>query len=94
MTAEIKAKKEPLPYNAQQRVQAVLSIWTERRRPREVCQELAISPTVLSAWEKRALSPKLERLLARQALQQKGRMVKLEKRLLKLQEPKAPPPPK
>ena len=60
MTAEIKAKKEPLPYNAQQRVQAVLSIWTERRRPREVCQELAISPTVLSAWEKRALGAMLK----------------------------------
>ena len=39
-----------------------------------------------------ALSPKLERLLARQALQQKGRMAKLEKRLAKLQEPKSPPP--
>ena len=113
MSSEIKAKKEPLPYNAQQRVQAVLSIWTERRRPREVCQELGISPAVLAAWEKRglgamlkvlesqarlepgpALSPKLERLLARQALQQKGRLAKLEKRLAKLQEPKSPPPTK
>ena len=113
MSTEIKAKKEPLPYNAQQRVQAVLSIWSERRRPGEVCQELAISPAVLSHWEKRALaamlkalesqtrlepgpalSPKLERLLARQALQQKGRMGKLEKRLAKLQEPKSPPPTK
>jgi hypothetical protein len=113
MTVEIKAKKEPLPYNAQQRVQAVLSIWTERRRSREVCQELGVSSTVLSVWEKRALvamlkalesptrlepgpalSPKLERLLARQALQQKGRMAKLEKRLAKLQEPKSPPPTK
>ena len=113
MSPEVKAKKEPLPYNAQQRVQAVLSIWTERRRPSEVCQELAIRPAVLSHWEKRALtamvkalesqtrlepgpalSPKLERLLARQALQQKGRMAKLEKRLVKLQEPKAPPPTK
>ncbi|MGB9485280.1 MAG: hypothetical protein WCD04_04085, partial [Terriglobia bacterium] len=75
--------------------------------------ELGIRPTVLSAWEKRALaamlkelesqtrhepgpalSPKLERLLARQALQQKGRMAKLEKRLAKLQEPKSPPPTK
>ena len=110
MNTETKARKEPLPYNAQQRVQAVLSIWTERRRPAEVCQELAISPAVLSHWEKRALaamlkaleaqtrlepgpalSPKLERLLARQALQQKGRMAKLEKRLAKLQELKAPP---
>jgi transposase-like protein len=113
MNTEIKTKKEPLPYNAQQRAQAVLSIWTERRRPAEVCQELGISPAVLSHWEKRALaamlkalesqthlepgpalSPKLERLLARQALQQKGRMAKLEKRLAKLQEPKALPPTK
>jgi len=113
MSTEIKARKEPLPYNAQQRVQAVLSIWTERRRPAEVCQELAISPAVLSHWEKRALaamlkalesqtrlepgpalSPKLERLLARQASQQKGRMAKLEKRLTKLQEAKSPPPTK
>jgi hypothetical protein len=113
MSTEIRAKKEPLPYNAQQRAQAVLSIWTERRRPREVCQELGIRPTVLSAWEKRALaamlkalesqtrlepgptlSPKLERLLARQAFEQKGRLAKLEKRLVKLQEPKSPPPTK
>ena len=113
MSTEIKTKKEPLPYNAQQRVQAVLSIWSERRRTREICRELAIHPSALYAWEKRALtamlkalesptrleprpalSPKLERLLQRQALQQKGRMAKLEKRLAKLQEPKSPPPPK
>src|SRR6266852_637178 len=113
MTTEVKAKKESVNHSAQQRAQAVLSIWTERRRPREVCQELAISPAALFHWEKRALaamlkalesqtrlepgpalSPKLERLLARQALQQKGRMTKLEKRLAKLQEPKSPPPTK
>jgi hypothetical protein len=113
VSTEINAKKGPLPYNAQQRVQAVLSIWTERRRPADVCQELAISPKVLSHWEKRALaamlqaleaptrrepgpalSPKLERLVARQALQQQGRLAKLEKRLAKLQEPKAPGPTK
>jgi hypothetical protein len=113
MNTEVRGKKEALPYNAQQRAQAVLSIWSERRRTREVCRELAIPPRALYAWEKRALaamlqalepatrqepgpalSPKLERLLARQALQQKGRMVKLEKRLAKLQDPKAPPPTK
>ncbi len=113
MSTESKAKKEPLPYTAQQRVQAVLSLWTERRRPGELCQELAITPKVLAHWEERALaamlraletqtrlepspalSPKLERLVARQALRQKGRLAKLEKRLAKLQEPKAPPPAK
>jgi len=110
---ESRVKKEPSPFTAPQRAQAVLSIWTERRRPGAVCQELAISLKVLSQWETRALSgmlqalepptrrdpgpalsPKLERLLARQALQQKGRMAKLEKRLAKLQEPKGPPQPK
>ena len=113
MNTESRAKKESLPYNAQQRVQAVLSLWTERRRPAQVCQELAISPKVLAHWEERALagmltaleartrlelgpalSPKLERLVARQAVRQRGRMAKLEKRLAKLQEPKAPPPAK
>jgi hypothetical protein len=113
MTTEVKAKKEPLPHSTQQRVQAVLSVWTECRHTREVCRELAIHASVLYGWERRALgamfkalapatrqepgpalSPKLERLLARQALQQKGRMAKLEKRLAKLQEPKSPPPTK
>ena len=113
MPPEGRAKKEPLPYTAQQRVQAVLSIWTERRRPADLCQELAITLKVLSQWETRALSgmlkaletptrrepgpalsPKLERLVARQAVRQQGRLAKLEKRLAKLQEPKAPPPPK
>ncbi len=114
---DTRAKKEPRPFTAQQRAQAVLALWTERRRPGELCQELAISFKVLSYWETRALSgmlqaleapstrepgpalsPKLERLLARQALKQQGRLAKLEKRLVKLQEktppqPKAPPPP-
>src|SRR5690348_14413676 len=113
MTAEVKAKREPLPHSTQQRVQAVLSVWTERRHTREVCRELAIHPRVLYAWERRALqamlkalapatrqepgpalSPKLERLLLRQAFEQKGRMAKLEKRLAKLQEPSSPPPTK
>jgi hypothetical protein len=110
---EGRVKKEPLPFTAHQRVQAVLAIWTERRRPGDLCQELAITPKVLSQWETRALSgmlraleaqsklepgpalsPKLERLLARQALQQQGRLARLEKRLAKLQDPKAPPQPK
>ena len=103
---------EPRPFTAPQRVQAVLAVWTERRRPVEVCRELAITEKVLSQWEKRALSgmlqaletptrleagpalsPKRERLLAQQALRQTGRLARLEKRLAKLQDPKAPPPP-
>ena len=62
MSNEVKARKEPLPYNAQQRVQAVLSIWSERRRPGEVCREMSISSAVLWTWEKRALAAMLKAL--------------------------------
>ena len=110
---KIKSEKNrpSVNYGAMERCRAVLSIWTERRKPAEVCRELAITEKVLSHWETRALSgmltaleaptrrepgpalsPKLERLVARQALRQQGRLAKLEKRLTKLQDPKAPPP--
>ena len=108
--AEGRTKPEPRPCTAPQRVQAVLAVWTERRRPAEVCRELAITEKVLSHWEQRALSgmlkalesqtrleggpalsPKLERLLAQQAARHAGRLARLEKRLAKLQEPKAVP---
>ena len=95
--AESRTKPEPRPCTAPQRVQAVLAIWTERRRPAEVCRELAITPKVLSQWETRrdagpALSPKPERLLAQQARDRQKRLARLEQRLTKLQEPKPPPP--
>ncbi len=62
--AEGHAKKEPRPCTAPQRAQAVLAVWTERRRPVEVCRELAITEKVLSHWEQRALSGMLQALEA------------------------------
>ncbi len=70
--------------------EAALSHWEERALAAMV--KGLESPRCLEPGP--ALSPKLERLLARQALQQNGRMAKLEKRLAKLQEPKSPPPTK
>jgi len=58
--AEGRTKTEPRPFTAPQRVQAVLAVWTERRRPAEVCRELAITEKVLSHWEQRALSGMLK----------------------------------
>lgn len=62
MAPEICVKKEPVPCTAPQRVQAVLSIWTERRRRGEICQELAITPKTLSHWEQRAIAGMLKAL--------------------------------
>ena len=105
MTMEIKPKKEQKVYNAHQRAQAVLAIWTERRRPAEVCRQMGITSTLLLQWQERAmagmmealqprcrseqqmgpaLTGKLERLLARQALLADGKQAKLEKRLAKM----------
>ncbi|MGO9526704.1 transposase [Mycobacterium sp.] len=114
MTTEIKPKKELKVYNAHQRAQAVLAVWTERRRPAEVCRQLGINSTLLVQWQQRAmagmvealqprcrseqqlgpaLTTKLERLLARQALTAEGKLSKLERRLAKLPpEPTVTPP--
>jgi transposase-like protein len=111
MTTETKPKKELKVYNAHQRAQAVLAVWTERRRPAEVCRQMGINSALLAQWQERAmagmlealqphcraeaqlgpaLTSKLERLLARQALAAEGKMAKLEKRLAKMQTEPAP----
>jgi hypothetical protein len=60
--AESRTKPEPRPFTAHQRVQAVLAVWTERRRPAEVCRELAIPEKILSHWEQRAVAGMLQAL--------------------------------
>lgn len=46
---------ERVIYSAEERAQAVLSIWSERRKPSEVCKELSIKWGVLNHWQDRAL---------------------------------------
>ena len=65
MTSEIKSKRELKLYNAHQRAQAVLAVWTERRRPAEVCRQLGINSTLLAQWQERAMAGMLEALQPR-----------------------------
>jgi hypothetical protein len=56
-------RKQPsVNYGAMERCRAVLSIWTERRKPAEVCRELSIPWMVLSMWQKRAMEGMLQAL--------------------------------
>ena len=56
-------KKQPaVTYGAMERCKAVLSVWTERRKPAEVCRELSIPWMVLSMWQKRAVEGMLQAL--------------------------------
>jgi hypothetical protein len=51
-----------MAYGAMEKCRAVLSVWTERRRPAEVCRELSIPWMLLSLWQKRAMEGMLQAL--------------------------------
>ena len=52
-------------YSALQKCQAVLSIWTERRKPAEVGREMGVNWTILKHWQDRALKGMLQALESR-----------------------------
>ncbi len=61
-------KRQPMNYGAMEKCKAVLSIWTERRRPAEICRELSIPWMVLAHWQKRAMEGMLQALESRVSL--------------------------
>jgi transposase-like protein len=91
-------------FDPQQKITAVLSIWSERRTSAQVCQEMDISAALLGQWQNlaiegmlRALDPKqkdplppINQRLSR-LIEKKlaGSTGKLEKRLRAIQKGKA-----
>ncbi|MFI5324307.1 MAG: hypothetical protein ACHQ6U_12450 [Thermodesulfobacteriota bacterium] len=61
-------KRQTMNYGAMEKCQAVLSIWTERRRPAEICRELSIPWMVLAQWQRRAMEGMLQALEPRVSL--------------------------
>lgn len=55
-------------HTAKEKCRAVLSVWTERRKPGEVCRELGVAWTVLNQWEERAMEGMLVALQPRVAV--------------------------
>ena len=55
-------KRQATNHGAMEKCQAVLAVWTERRRPAEICRELGIPWMVLSQWQKRAMEGMLQAL--------------------------------
>lgn len=56
MTAtQEKAKRPRRVFSAQEKAEAVLSVWSSRRKPAGVCKSLGIAWGVLNFWEKSAL---------------------------------------
>jgi transposase-like protein len=69
--AERKKKvRPPSPHSAQDKVQAVLAVWTERCKPAEVCRQLNINWITFNHWQQRAMEGMLQALENRVNLSQ------------------------
>ena len=73
-------------HTAKEKCRAVLSVWTERRKPGEVCRELGIAWMVLNQWQERAMEGMLVALQPRAAV---DKAVALNSRLAVLLERKS-----
>ncbi len=74
-------------HTAEEKCRAVLSVWTERRKPGEVCQELGVAWSLLSQWQERAMEGMLLALQPRISVMEKR--VALNSRLAVLLERKS-----
>jgi hypothetical protein len=79
-------KREVSAHTAEERCRAVLSVWTERRKPGQVIQELGVTWTIWGKWQERAMEGMLLALQPRVA-EEKG--VALNSRLAVLLERKS-----
>ena len=73
-------------HTAREKCQAVLTLWTERRKPGEVCREMGVAWGVLKQWQDRAMEGMLLALQPRVPVE---RGVALSPRLAVLLEEKS-----
>jgi len=83
---EERRRRKGLGHTAQEKCQAVLTLWTERRKPGEICRELGVAWGVLQQWQDRAMEGML---VALQPRVQVERGVALSPRLAVLLEKKS-----
>jgi transposase-like protein len=98
---EEKRGRRVLGHAVEEKCRAVLSVWTERRKPGEVCRELGVDWGMLKQWQDRAMEGMLLALQPRVPVErgvalsprlavllkksQAGMMKRLDKRLKKVQ---------
>lgn len=82
-----KRRRKGSNYTAEEKCRAVLSVWTERRKPGEVCRELGVAWNLLNQWQERAMEGMLLALQPRVPVMEKT--VALNSRLAVLLERKS-----
>jgi len=86
-TKDNKRRRKGSDHTAEEKCRAVLSVWTERRKPGEVCQELGVAWNLLNQWQERAMEGMLMALQPRVPVTEKT--VALNSRLAVLLERKS-----
>ena len=82
-----KRRRKGSDHTAEEKCRAVLSVWTERRKPGEVCRELGVAWSLLNQWQERAMEGMLLALQPRVPMIE--RTVALNSRLAVLLERKS-----
>ena len=59
---EKKPRKQRRIFTSQEKCQAILSVWSERRKPGDVCKDLGINWAVLNQWQQQAMTGMMEAL--------------------------------
>jgi len=75
-------------FDPQQKITAVLSVWTERRTTTQMCREMAISSNLLNQWQNQAMEAMLVALSPKKPRQPAA----LNSRLKRLIEKNLPDP--
>ena len=83
---EQKKGRKGSEHTAEEKCRAVLSVWTERRKPAEVCREVGVAWSILNQWQERAMEGMLLALQPRVAM---DKAVALNSRLAVLLERKS-----
>jgi hypothetical protein len=83
---EARRKQKGVGPTAEAKCQAVLTLWTERRKPGEVCREMGVAWGILQQWQDRAMEGMLLALQPRVPVE---RGVALSPRLAVLLEKKS-----
>jgi transposase-like protein len=83
---EDKRERKVSKHTAEEKCRAVLSIWTERRKPGEVCRELGVTWNLLNQWQDLAMEGMLLALQPRVSVE---KAVALNPRLAVLLERKS-----
>jgi hypothetical protein len=55
-------KRQTINHTAMEKCRAVLAVWTEKRKPADVCREMQVPWMVLSEWQNRAMEGMLQAL--------------------------------